>query len=129
MSDGSDTCRSDIDQRIEEADEIRSGHELYRDDVSLTVTIDHLNEPQAIALMSMFETWKTQAKWGTSRWVSFFVDGDGPFHPEIDLDVDGDVIQSDELKDIAEVETNKFDFDPVTGWFINCALETDGDPR
>jgi hypothetical protein len=115
----------DIDQRIEEVEEIRSGHELYRDDVSLTVTFDHLDEPQAIALIAMLETWEMHGKFGSSRWVSFFVDGDGPFHPEIDIDVDDDVMQSDELKNVAEIDTNKFDFDSVTGWFIDRAVDTE----
>lgn len=116
---------TDVTERIEGLDEIRSGHELYKDDVSLTVTFDHLNEPQAVALISMLETWEMHGKFGSSRWVSFFVDGDGPFHPEIEIDVDDDdVIQSDELKDVAEIDTNKFDFDSVTGWFIDCALDT-----
>lgn len=114
-----------ISQRIDEGDEIRSGHELYNDDVSLTITLDNLNEPQAIALIAMLENWETHSKWGSSRWVSFYVDGDGPFHPQIDIDVDGEVLQSSELKEIAELQTNKFDFDPVTGWFIDRALEVD----
>lgn len=113
--------------RIKDVDEIRSGHELYNDDVSLTVTFDRLNEPQAIALMAMFERWEIHGKFGASRWVSFFVDGDGSFHPDIDIDVDGDVIESDEVKEVAEVERNKFDFDSVTGWFIDHALNADTD--
>lgn len=117
----------DIKKRIKDVEEIRSGHELYQDDVSLTVTFDHLNEPQAIALLAMFETWETHGRWGASRMVSFFVDGDGPFNPEIQVDVDDAVLQAQEFKDVAEYETNKFDPGPVTGKFIDHALEVNDD--
>ena len=115
--------QGEIQERINNVDEIRSGHELYNDGISMTVTFDHLSEPDAIALLSMFESWDSHAKIGSSRWVSFFVDGDGPFHPEIDISVSDDVVQSDELKDAAEVDTNKFDSDAVTGRFIDYALD------
>ena len=114
-----------ICQRIDEVDEIRSGHELYNDDVSITITLDNLTEPQAIALIAMLENWETHSKWGSSRWVSFYVDGDGSFHPEIDIDVDGEVLQSRTLKEVAEHPTDNFDYDSVTGWFIDRALEVD----
>jgi len=120
-----DKSMSGIEQRISNIDEIRSGHELYKGDLSLTVTFDHLNEPQAITLISMLETWEMHGEFGSSRWVSFFVDGDGSFHPKIEIDVDERVIQSDEVKDVAEIDTNKFDFDSVTGWFIDHALNVD----
>lgn len=118
---------SDFVERVEEVDEIRSGHELYHDDVSLTVTFDHLNEPQAIALMSMFESWRTHARFGSSRWSSFLVDGDGPFHPNIDIEASDDVIQHDAFKNVAEVEDNMFNSSAVTGKFIDYALDLEED--
>jgi BRCT domain type II-containing protein len=44
---------------------------------------------------------------------------------DIDQHVDDDVMQSDELKNVAEIDTNKFDFDSVTGWFIDRAVDTE----
>lgn len=114
-----------IAERIEDVDEISSGHELYKDDVSLTVTFDHLSEPQAIALMAMFEEWERHGSFGVSRWMGFFVDGDGPFHPKIDIEPSTDIIESEELKEAAEINNNEFDFGAVTGQFIDYALEVD----
>lgn len=121
-----------LDARIDRADEIRSGHELYHDDVSLTVTFDRLNEPQAIALMALFETWAFYGRIGASRMTEFYADGDGTFHPDIDIDAPERVFQPgdevfDELADAAEIADNTFDFDAVVGWFIDRALEVDDD--
>ena len=44
--------------------------------VSMKVTI-----PQMLALKAMFEYWNILANIGASRFVGFYVDGDGDFHP------------------------------------------------
>lgn len=112
-----------IEDRIEEVDEIRSGHELYKDDLSLTVTFDNLSEPQAIALMEMFGSWESYGNFGASRWSSLYVDGDGPFHPSIDCEPSEPVVDADELREAAEIDDNRYDFDAVIGKFIDYALE------
>jgi len=135
MTDGGEyepTGYPEIDERVDAVGEISSGHELYRDEVSLTVTFDRLNEPQAIALIAMFNTWEGYGRRGASRWVEFFVDGDGPFHPAIDYDIEGDIFTPDDevfsdLADAAEsAGNNAYDFDAVTGWFISRALDAKG---
>ncbi len=118
----------EIDARADDVEEIRSGHELYNDDVSLTVTFEHLNEPQAIALMAMLDNWEMHGRFGSSRWVEFFVDGDGPFHPSITVEASEGVLSPesdayDELADVAEMDANRFDAGAVTGWFIDRALD------
>ena len=114
---------ANLEERKEQVDEVRSGHELYKDEVSLTVTFDRLNEPQAIALIAMFESWERHGRWGSSRLSKFYVDGDGPFHPEISFETNEDIVLTNELKEEAEVNEDSFDFDPVVGKFIDYALE------
>lgn len=83
-------------------------------DKSLTVTFDGLDEAQALALQSMFEVWSSYTTLGASRLVSYFVDGDGHFSPDIEIEKSDDVRElTDTLKEAAEPETNKFDHDGV----------------
>ena len=49
----------------------------------LNIEISNLTEAQAIAIEDMFATWVKLSNIGGSRWASFYVDGDGNFHPEI----------------------------------------------
>lgn len=116
-----------IEERQEQVDEVSSGHELYRDEVSLTVTFERLTEPQAIALSRMFEQWGKHGRFGASRWVSFYVDGDGAFHPSIDVTAFDSLVTDGAIQDAAEIEANKFDADAVTGAFIDAALELEDD--
>jgi len=48
--------------------------------VKLQVTIS-----QAVAMKEMFERWNFLSNIGSSRHVSFFVDGDGNFHPKVEI--------------------------------------------
>ena len=55
----------------------------------LTVSMTNITVPQALTLKAMFEYWNTLSKMGGSQHVSFFVDGDGDFHPQCAVMVDG----------------------------------------
>jgi len=121
-----------IDARLDQVEEISSGHELYQDDVNLTVEFEHLSEPQAITLMAMFQRWESNGSIGASRWVEFFVDGDGPFHPSINFETEGSQIDETDpefkmLRDEAEIEHNRYDAGAVIGWFIDQALDAKED--
>ena len=50
--------------------------------VTMTVVLPDLTRAQAIALHAMFEHWRQLGKEGSSRKVSFYVDGDGDFRPD-----------------------------------------------
>ena len=44
-----------------------------------------VTKPQGLALQAMFEHWNRLASWGSSRAISFYVDGDGDFKPKADI--------------------------------------------
>ena len=52
---------------------------------TMTIVLDNLSEPQRIAIEDMLAYWK-DARRGSSRWMAFFVDGDGNFRPRITVD-------------------------------------------
>ena len=52
----------------------------------LTVTFTGLSKPQKLAIIDMLACWKYLSGVGSSRMVSFYVDGDGDFHPVIKVD-------------------------------------------
>lgn len=58
-----------------------------KEKVKLTVTMD-VSAPQAYALMEMFNTWNRLSQMGSSRYVAFFADGDGDFHPKCRVETD-----------------------------------------
>ncbi|MNC02771.1 hypothetical protein D3C81_691830 [compost metagenome] len=65
--------------------------------VELNVTI-----PQALALQSMFEYWNELGDRGSSRSVTFFVDGDGNFKPDCTISFDGSIPKlTNEIKEVA----------------------------
>jgi hypothetical protein len=49
--------------------------------LKMTVTMD-VTVSQALALQAMFNQWNRLASWGSSRYVAFYVDGDGNFKPK-----------------------------------------------
>ena len=51
--------------------------------VDLEVTV-----PQALALKAMFDYWNQLSGRGSSRFVGFYVDGDGDFHPKVECTFD-----------------------------------------
>jgi hypothetical protein len=55
-------------------------HRKIKMAVSMEVTI-----PQALALTEMFKLWTQLGSQGSSRDVSFFVDGDGNFQPKCEI--------------------------------------------
>jgi hypothetical protein len=90
--------------------------------VKMTVNME-VTIPQALALQAMFAYWNLLANVGSSRYVSFFVDGDGNFHPKCDVTYDKPIpFLTDELRDLAVVKDNggdrTYDFDPIA-WEIN----------
>jgi hypothetical protein len=52
---------------------------------NLTIQIDNLSEAQSLAIQDMLAMWVSLGRSGSSRMVSFYADGDGDFHPRIDI--------------------------------------------
>lgn len=51
----------------------------------MTIVIENLSEPQRLAIEDMLAYWR-ESRRGSSRWMAFFVDGDGNFRPHITVD-------------------------------------------
>ena len=85
--------------------------------IKMTVDME-VTVPQALALQAMFEHWNRLSSMGSSRYIAFFVDGDGNFHPHCQIKFSEEVPElTDVLRDramgnkvLAEVG---FDFDPI----------------
>lgn len=54
------------------------------DKIKFTVSMD-VNISQAIALKAFFDEWTKLGKQGSSRYVGFYVDGDGDFKPNCEV--------------------------------------------
>ena len=59
---------------------------LKRDTHKLVITIDNIGPADAIGLIKMFEYMQYLGNIGSSRWCSFFADGDGSFHPKVSFE-------------------------------------------
>lgn len=49
----------------------------------MVITITNIHQAQAIAIKKMLDSWVSLGNVGSSRYVAFFADGDGDFHPDI----------------------------------------------
>lgn len=98
--------------------------------MKLNVEIDNLTEAQAIALEDMFKTWVYLGNTGSSRWTSFFADGDGDFRPKIkvnDRDAEfasEDLISQADRKLMWKTNEYRIDFDSIA-WRLNKDSETE----
>lgn len=81
-----------------------------------------VTESQALALEAMFKYWDALASMGSSRFVAFYVDGDGNFKPKTSIYYSRPIkTLTSEMCKAAIVEDNdgdrKYDFDPIA-WMI-----------
>lgn len=82
----------------------------------LVIEIDNITEAQEIALNDLFATWHNLGDLGSSRWTSFFADGDGDFRPKITIN--GEKAKFTDLLDrkkLWEGGEYRIDFDSI-GW-------------
>lgn len=85
----------------------------------IIVEIDNITEAQAIALEDMFRTWVYLGAVGSSRWTSFYADGDGNFRPKIKVDgkeaqfAPNNIITDVMRKDMWQNNEYRIDFDDV----------------
>lgn len=89
---------------------------------TINVEISNITEAQAVALEDMFKTWMFLGNLGSSRWTSFYADGDGNFRPEIKVDGrDAEyatVIDDEMRKEMWENNEYRIDFDSIA-WKLN----------
>lgn len=68
-----------------------------KQDKKLEIVIDNLTEAQAIAIEEMLAIWQSLGNIGSSRYVAFFADGDGNFHPQVKINGERPVHKSEEI--------------------------------
>lgn len=71
----------------------------------LIITMNNIKQSDAIALIKMFKYMQRLGNIGSSRWCSFFADGDGDFHPKINIEYPEELPELSEIK--GEVTYNK----------------------
>lgn len=94
----------------------------------LTMTVRlQVTKAQALALHAMFRHWNFLSGIGSSSHVSFFVDGDGNFHPRCEVWFDRRVPELTEvIRDASVIDPqmadDSFDFDQVAA-LLRCQSE------
>jgi len=95
----------------------------------LEMTVKFQVKPaQALALQAMFEHWNYLSAVGSSRCISFFVDGCGDFHPKAEIEFSKSIPGlTDEMRQKAAVGKAEiggstdgnliFDYDPLA-WML-----------
>jgi len=56
---------------------------ISRKEHKLFITIDNIGPADALALMKMFKHMERLGNQGSSRYCTFYADGDGSFHPKV----------------------------------------------
>ncbi len=89
--------------------------------IKMLVRLD-VTESQGLALEAMFEYWNYLAGIGSSRQISFMVDGDGNFKPNCKMSYDRTMPKlTDKIRELAVVEeknrARKYDFNPIA-WYL-----------
>jgi len=82
--------------------------------MKLEISLDNLTKPQLLALVQFFKNWKRLCSIGSSRYVSFYVDGDGNLHPEIKFNLPNEITQEDlKLAEDCYTDSLRIDFDKI----------------
>ncbi|HOH62249.1 MAG TPA: hypothetical protein PK698_07265 [Bacilli bacterium] len=64
----------------------------------LVITLENVGQADAIALIKMFKYMEHLGNIGSSRWCSFFADGDGAFRPKVSFEY------PEELPEVPEID-------------------------
>lgn len=88
---------------------------LERRDFSVNMKV---TEAQAVALNEFFRQWNSLSSGGGSRFVAFYVDGDGTFHPKCEVNAEWNLSQWKEEAKRAYVDSDndiiRYDADGVS---------------
>jgi hypothetical protein len=89
---------------------------------TINIEISNITKAQAIALEDMFRTWVVLGKIGSSKWTSFYADGDGNFRPNIKVDgkyAEYSSLINEEMRNkMWEKGEYRIDYDMI-GWKLN----------
>ena len=91
---------------------------MKKEKFTLNIKIKNVTAAQAVAIESYLSMWQTLGGLGSSRWTSFFADGDGNFRPKVE--VNGRVAQHTAILDKDQVwdgNQYKIDFDSIAWVF------------
>ncbi len=102
--------------------------------LTMTIVLENISEPQRLAIEDMLAYWRESNR-GYSRWMAFFVDGDGNFRPKI-------TVNGEPPKHQTEIEPGHFwtgkepwrgeyrmDFDAIAWKLRKPAADQDGKPH
>ena len=87
---------------------------MDKDRHTINIKIKNVTVAQAMAIESLLNTWQRLGGLGSSRWTSFFADGDGNFRPEIEFN--GRKAQHTHMlgaEEVWEGTSYKIDFDKI----------------
>jgi hypothetical protein len=73
----------------------------------MTITLDNVNQAQAIALTKMFKYMEYLGNTGSSRMCCFYSDGDGDFRPKVTIDYPEDLPEVSKIDGIITREDIK----------------------
>jgi hypothetical protein len=90
----------------------------------LIITLDNVRQSDAIALIKMFKYMQYLGSIGSSRWCSFFADGDGDFHPKVSFEYPEELPEVSEIDGIVKYikETDK-----INGHLEGHPVSSEGD--
>ncbi len=92
-----------------------------------------VKEAQALTLQAMFEYWNRLGRVGSSRFVAFYVDGDGDFRPDCEMSFSESLPSlTPKMEIVAVVEDDngnrKYDYDRIA-WFLYEQRKSHGPPQ
>lgn len=93
---------------------------IEKKEQKLVITLENVNQADAIALIKMFKYMQRLGNVGSSRWCSFFADGDGSFHPKVSFEY------PEELPEIPEID-GEIEYDKDLRKLIGAPVISDGD--
>lgn len=68
----------------------------------MVITLENVDQAQAIALKKMFQYMEYLGQVGSSRWCSFMADGDGDFRPKVSFEYPEELPEVKEITGIVE---------------------------
>jgi hypothetical protein len=88
---------------------------IKRKEQKLVVTINNVAQADAITFIKMFKYMQYLGNIGSSRWCSFFADGDGSFHPKVSFEYPEELPEVPEIEGIVtwNKETKKLEGHPI----------------
>lgn len=85
--------------------------------MKLSITVDNINQADAIALIKMFKYMESLGKRGSSRNCTFFADGDGSFRPKVSFEHTEELPEVPEITGIKDSGNFSIDSDNIA-WHI-----------